>query len=122
MDGVLVDSSVWVDHFRNGNQALVDLLDRNLVRVHPFVVGELACGTPPSRKQTLADLNDLPRSQEASLHEVLDFIERERLYGAGCGLVDIVLLTSTLLTPSTALWTLDKQLSALARRFGVGHR
>ena len=59
--------------------------------------------------------------QLASLREVMDFIEREELYGLGCGSVDMVLLASTLVTSVAALWTLDERLAALADRFGVLH-
>lgn len=52
----------------------------------------------------------------------MDFIEREKLYGFGCGLVDMVLLASTLITPGAELWTLDKRLAALSERFGVMHQ
>src|SRR5574337_300091 len=38
------------------------------------------------------------------------------------GLVDMLLLASTLMTPGVELWTLDKRLCALAERFGVMHR
>ena len=50
------------------------------------------------------------------------FIEREKLYGLGCGLVDMLLLASTLITPGAALWTLDKRLAELAGRFGVDYQ
>ena len=122
MTGVLVDTSVWVDHFRQHNSALTKLLEADMVLMHPMVLGELACGTPPARAQTLADIERLQPTQQASLREVLDFIDREKLYGLGCGLVDRVLLASTLMTPGIALWTLDKRLCALAERFKVLHR
>ena len=61
----------------------------------------------------------LRSAQRASHDEVRGFIERERLYGLGCGLVDLSLLASTLLTAETRLWTLDKRLALLAARFGV---
>jgi len=121
MKAVLVDTSVWVDHFRQQNSALVNLLLLDLAVTHPMVVGELACGTPPARAQTLADLNGLQHAQHATMHDVIDFINREALYGLGCGLVDMVLLASTLMTPGVELWTLDKRLGALADRFGVMH-
>ncbi len=121
MTAVLVDTSVWVDHFRNGNAALIDLLAGDLVLMHPMVLGELACGTPPTRVKTLANLGELQPARQASWREVMDFVERERLYGQGCGLVDLVLLASTLMTPAARLWTLDRRLSALAQRFGVHH-
>lgn len=122
MKGVLVDTSVWVDHFRQRNDALIELLEQDLVFSHPMVWAEIACGTPPApRAQTLQDLTLLQPTQQASLPEVVDFIEREKLFGQGCGLVDMILLASTLITPGAQLWTLDKRLGALSDRFGVMH-
>ena len=122
MNGVLIDTSVWVDHFRQRNDVLTDLLELDLVLTHPMILGELACGTPPARVQTLNYIGLLQQPQQASLREVMDFIEHEKLYGLGCGLVDMVLLASTLMTPGAGLWTLDKRLAALAERFEVIHR
>lgn len=50
------------------------------------------------------------------------FVERERLYGLGCGLVDLTLLASTLITPGALLWTLDQRLARLAERFDVAYK
>lgn len=123
MTGVLVDTSVWIDHFRQRNEPLINLLTRDLALTHPMILGELACGTPPApREQTLKDIGLLRQTQQASVREVMEFVERERLYGLGCGLVDMVLLASTLITPGAALWTLDKRLGGLAEQFGVQHR
>lgn len=123
MKDVLIDTSVWIDHFRQRNEALVSLLNMDLALTHPMVLAELACGTPPApRRQTLNDIGLLRQTQQASLREVMDFVEREQLYGLGCGVVDMSLLASTLVTPGAALWTLDKRLSTLAERFGVLHR
>ena len=123
MSGVLVDTSVWIAHFRHRNAALEVLLQLDQVLMHPMVIGELACGTPPApRAQTLGDLGLLPAVQQASLRETMAFIERESLYGMGCGLIDMVLLASTLMTPGATLWTLDKCLAGLARRYGVLYR
>ena len=117
---MLIDTSVWIDHFRKRNSALVDLIEADSGLNHPMILVELACGTPPvPRAQTLSDIGLLQRSNQASLMEVIDFIEREKLYGLGCGLVDMVLLSSTLITPGARLWTLDKRLARLSRRFGV---
>ena len=123
MKGVLVDTSVWVDHFRNGNEGLAGLLAQDRALMHPMVLGELACGTPPApRSRTLADLRLLPQARQATMAEVLSLLERERLYGLGCGLVDLMLLASTLMTPGAELWTLDQRLAALAKKFGVLYR
>jgi predicted nucleic acid-binding protein len=117
---VLVDTSVWVAHFRQANEALVSLIERDRVLSHPMVVAEIACGTPPApREQTLGDLALLGQASQASWAEVMAFIEREKLYGLGCGFVDIALLASTRITPDTKLWTLDKKLMGLAKRLGV---
>ena len=120
---VLVDTSVWVDHFRRRNEALVNLLGRDLALTHSMVLLELACGTPPApRAQTLSDLGLLMAAEQATFDEVMQFVEREKLYGLGCGLVDMALLASTLVTPGAKLWTLDRRLGDLADRFGVAHQ
>lgn len=119
---VLIDTSVWIDHFRNANAALVNLIGLDLALTHPMVILEIACGTPPApRSQTLSYMGLMQSCRQASLPEVMQFIEREKLYGLGCGLVDLALLASTLMTPGAQLWTLDKRLADLARRFGVAH-
>ena len=120
---VLIDTSVWVDHFRRRNDALVSLVALDMAATHPMVVAELACGTPPApRAQTLGDIALLSAARQATLDEVQAFIEREKLYGLGCGLVDIALLASTLITPNMRLWTMDKRLADLANRFDVGYQ
>jgi predicted nucleic acid-binding protein len=122
MIGVLIDTSVWIDHFRNRNETLVNLLIQDAALTHPMVIGEIACGTPPApRTRTLGDLRRLAMIPDAGLRETIAFIERESIYGLGCGLIDMVLLTSTLITPGAKLWTLDKRLTALAERFGVAY-
>lgn len=121
MSSVLVDTSVWVKHFRESNQELIHLIDCDKVLVHPMIVAEISCGTPPSRINTLSDLSALQQVQQPNLSEVMDFIERENLYGQGCGIVDMILLASTLITPGSALWTLDKRLSSISEKFGVNY-
>jgi predicted nucleic acid-binding protein len=121
MKNVLVDTSVWVDHFRNGNPLLVELLALDRVMSHPMILGEIACGTPPERNRTLRDIERLQQPRQATVREVMTFVERERLYGMGCGLVDLLLLTSAMITPGIELWTRDKRLAGLAERFGVRH-
>jgi predicted nucleic acid-binding protein len=118
---VLIDTSIWVDHFRRRNEGVADLLRRDLALIHPMVVLELACSTPPERQRTLGDLGLLLTAEQATLKEVFDFVEREKIYGLGCGLVDMTLLASTLITPGTTLWSADRRLAELAARFGVAY-
>jgi predicted nucleic acid-binding protein len=121
MKGVLVDTSVWIDHFRHSNTELAQLLALDLVLIHPLVLGEIACGTPPQRAQTLHDLALLQSTQQASMPETMALIDNETLFGSGCGWIDMQLLASTLISPGVELWTFDKRLDALAQRFAVAH-
>ena len=120
MSLVLADTSVWVAHFRSANPMLQTLVAMDQVLCHPLIVLELACGTPPApRERTLGDLKKLQQAVVATTDETLALIEREKFHDSGCGAVDMALLASVLLTPDTLLWTIDKQLDALAARFGV---
>lgn len=122
MNSVLVDTSVWVAHFKRNNIHLAWLLRQDMVLMHPMVLGELACGTPPARARTLSDLQRLKMAYQASLHEVMALIEREQLFGMGCGLVDLTLLTSVLMSSDARLWTLDKRLQAMVQRWGMAYQ
>lgn len=120
---VLIDTSVWVDHFRHRNAVLVDLIEADRTLNHPLVTAELACGTPPHpRANTSRSIDLLQPCKQATLREVTDFIERERLYGRGCGLIDMCLLASTLITPNAKLWTLDKRLAEIALAYDAGYQ
>ncbi len=102
---------------------LANLLKQDLALTHPMIIGELACGTPPApRSKTLGDLGRLRMVQHCSVRETMAFIERHSLFGAGCGLIDLILLASVLITPNTTLWTRDKHLDKLATRFGVAQK
>jgi predicted nucleic acid-binding protein len=120
MTRVLVDTSLWVGHFRRANRVLQSLLAMDQVLCHPLIVLELACGTPPApRERTLGDLGMLRQAVVATTEETLALVEKERLYDSGCGAIDVALLASVLLTPDARLWTADRSLDALALRLGV---
>lgn len=111
---ILVDTSVWVGHFKQRNDRLVALLEAGLVVCHPYVVVEVACGTPPRRQSVIELLHELESVPVATTQEVLALIEQRGLHGRGCGFVDMSLLASALLGARTQLWTLDKRLQTLA--------
>ena len=115
---ILVDTSVWVDHLRIGDAQLVALLERATVLMHPFVVGEMACGSLHDRVSILELLQDLPAAAVAEGEEVLGFIERHVLHGKGIGYVDVHLLASVALTEGAKLWTRDKKLREVAQALG----
>jgi predicted nucleic acid-binding protein len=116
---ILVDTSVWVDHLRLGSMALAGLLDRGMVSIHPFVIGELSLGNLRDRGLILGLLSDLPAVAVASDSEVLHFIDRNGLAGRGIGLVDAHLLASTRLSAGTTFWTKDKRLHAVSAALGL---
>lgn len=120
MSLVLADTSVWVAHFRKPNPVLQTLLSADQVLCHPMVLIEIACGTPPTpRERTLSYLKELRSATVANTDETLALIEREQLQDSGCGAIDLLLLGSVLLTSDAVLWTLDKDLQALAARFDI---
>jgi len=119
---ILVDTSVWVDHLRRGDPGLVDLLERSIVMMHPFVVGEIACGTLHNRESILELLQDLPTAAMAEDNEVLRFIESHVLHGKGIGYVDVHLLASVALTEGARIWTRDKKLRLVAQMIGCAYQ
>ena len=116
---MLVDTSVWIDHFRRGNAVLADRLTRGEVRSHPFVTGELSCGNLRRRKEILSLLAALPQAMLAGHEETLAFVEANRLMGRGIGWVDVHLLASARLT-GIPFWTLDRRLIEVAGSLGLG--
>lgn len=117
---ILVDTSVWIRHFRDNDQTLAQRLSDGLVLMHPFVAGELACGNLKNRAAVLADLYALPTAKSASNAEVRFFIEERKLWGRGLGLVDIHLLASAMLS-GCGFWTLDKTLREAARKLDIAN-
>jgi len=118
---VLVDTSVWVNHFKTTDERLIALLEHDAVLTHPFIIGEILCGTPPERHDLIAHLQNLQQARCASISEVIGFVESHKVYGCGCGFVDVSLLVSALMTPGAALWTLDKRLARLTEIFNVSY-
>jgi predicted nucleic acid-binding protein len=115
---ILADTSVWIDHLRRSGSPLAALLDRDEVLSHPFVLGELACGTMKTRGATLGLLQALQMAPLAEHNEVLALIEQHDLMGTGIGWIDAHLLGSTLLA-GAQLWTLDAPLARAAAKLSV---
>ena len=115
---IVVDSSVWVDHLRRRDAALVDLLSAHRVACHPFVIGEVACGRLDNRHEVLGLLAALPAAPVLSPEEALAFLEARALDGSGIGWIDVHLLGSAVLGRHQ-LWTRDGRLQDAAKRVGV---
>ncbi len=116
---VLVDTSVWVSHLREGNIDLEELLNDGDVVCHPFIVGELSCGNLKNRAEILSLLQALPMSIQAEHDEVMKFIENNQLMGKGLGYIDVHLLAAASLT-GVLIWTLDKKLDEMSTELGIG--
>lgn len=118
---ILVDTSVWVDHLRHGEAELVDALHQSQIFIHPFVLGELACGHLKARTSVLALLGALPAAIMATDEETLAFIEQHTLMGRGIGYVDAHLCASARLS-GAQLWTRDKRLRTISLALGWGYQ
>ena len=117
---ILVDTSIWVDHFRRSNAQLVDALQHDDVLIHPFIIGEIACGSLRNRATTLELLQQMPMATVAEFDEVFGYVERFKLHGKGIGYVDVHLLASAVMSGAT-LWTTDKRLRATAHGIKCGY-
>ena len=118
---VLVDTSVWVAHLRDGDSELATLLNNGMVLCHPLIIGELACGNLKDRAVILFFLKFLPRCIEAEHEEVLSFIENNRIMGKGIGYIDAQLVASAVLT-GVPIWTLDKKLTQVADALHIKYK
>jgi predicted nucleic acid-binding protein len=118
---ILIDTSVWVAHFRDRNLKFEALLLKGQVVCHPFIIGELACGNLRNRNKILSLLHELPMATNASHEEVLHFIEEHQLVGLGLGYVDVHLLASALLS-GVPLWTKDRRLNEVSKQLHINYR
>lgn len=110
---ILVDTSIWIDHLRHGSATLGGLLQRQQVAVHPWIVGELACGNLANRRVILELLQQLPQVGPATDTEVLLYIERHRIMGRGVGYVDAHLLAACAIHHAV-IWSRDRRLVEIA--------
>ena len=116
---ILVDTFVWIDHFRSGSAELEKRLGEQTVLMHPFVRGELACGNLNNRAEIIGYLGRLSYAVLAQEEEVLKFIADHKLAGRGIGYIDMHLLASCFLTGGATLWTMDTRLATAAATLGV---
>ena len=118
---ILVDTSIWVAHLRKGNRQLEQMLMNAEVMCHPFIIGELACGTIKNRKEILSLLKSLPSSPVIEFDELMFFIDENQVMGIGIGFVDVHILASAQLS-GTFLWTADKKLNSAAIKLSLNYK
>ena len=117
-DFILVDTSVWIKHLREGDQTLTRLLEHGLVACHPFIIGEIACGGIKNRYEIISLLNDLPSTDILDHSDIMEFIENQKIMNKGVGYIDAHLLGSALVSESP-LWTFDKALEKIAIQLSI---
>ena len=118
---IVIDTSVWIDHFRREHTQIVMLLISGDLHHHPLVTAELAMGNLHNWRRTVTLLGQLPQALYVSQAEMLDFVEDAGLAGSGIGMVDAHLLASTRAVGGR-LWTQDRRLFEQADRLGVAYR
>lgn len=118
---ILADANIWIDHFRSPSPEFKRLLLNESIVIHPYVIGELACGSLHKRKSLITNLHKIPKTHTASLADTMNLIEHHKLFSKGIGLVDAMLLASTLITPNTKIWTSDKSLAQIAKSLKILH-
>lgn len=116
---ILVDTSIWIDHFHTVEPRLVDLLAGDEVGCHDLVIEELALGSLRRRAEVLDLLANLYRFPTVQHHEVLHLVDRNTLWGNGLSVIDVRLLASVALVGGARLWTGDKRLMAACRDVGA---
>lgn len=116
---ILVDTSIWIDHFRHGDAELRKIIEDDRLLCHPVVIGELALGSLRDRDAVVAFLAAQPEALIASHNEVMSLIDRHSIFGMGIGYTDAHLLASALIDRRSILWTRDKRLAAAAQKAGA---
>ena len=117
---VLVDTSVWIDHFHEPDARLQTYLQSGTVWTHTVVIGELAAGRLKQREEILRHLQKLPRADEIDLDEGLHLIAQHELAGRGLSWSDVQLLTAARID-GAVIMTRDKALSKAAEELGLSH-
>jgi len=115
---ILVDTSVWIDHFHKKDHPLIKLLEDGVVYIHNFIIGELACGNLKNRDEILILLQSLPKVRLAEHDEVIYFINHHKIFGGGLGYIDAHLLTSCFLD-NKLFYTKDKHLKKIGKEFNI---
>lgn len=116
---ILADTSVWIDHLRVGDPTLERLVEHVELLMHPFVLGELALGSISRRDAKIKEWLKLPMAEAPRHQDVLELIDRSKLFGRGIGYTDATLLASVLAVEGTRLWTRDRRLGVIATELGV---
>lgn len=115
MNGVLIDTSVWIEYFR-GNRNYIDpgleLIDLGMAFSLEVVFAELAQGAKGKRELEviLAFFSNMKLLDSPGLiFKAGIYSQQNRLIEKGIGLIDAILMVCTI-ENDLKLWTLDKKI------------
>lgn len=111
----LVDTSVWIAHFKKKDLKLTALLENAKVVTHPYILGELYLGKPNNKNEVIQYIELLPRLDVLDISEMKIFIEEFSLNHKGLGLVDVGLLAAAF-KEGVSIYSLDKKLQSLSEK------
>lgn len=115
---LLVDTSIWIDHFHRADSRLQAYLQAGQVWTHPVVIGELAAGYLKQRAEILRHLQKLPRGEQIDLEEGLHLLDAHSLAGRGLSWSDVQLLAVARID-GLMVWTRDRALAKAAAELGL---
>lgn len=117
---VLIDTSVWIDHFHQADPQLQACLQAGQAWTHTVVIGELATGRLKHRADILRHLQKLPRADEIDLAEGLHLLNEHALMGRGLSWSDVQLLAAARID-GLRLWTRDRALAEAAAELELAY-
>ena len=119
---ILVDTSIWIDHFAKADPVLALLISDNKIVQHPYVSGEILVGNPHRRDALSLFLRMMPRIEPVTEEEFHSFLDESELFGSGLGFVDIHLIAAATAIPDTVIWTRDRRMLEQIQRFNMSYQ
>jgi hypothetical protein len=120
-DMLLVDTPVWVPHFRHGTAGLETRLEEAQVVWHPFLIGKIACGDLKNRVKYYLSCRLAPWPSRQIMRRYCSLSKPIDLFmGQGLGCVDMHLPISAALS-DVPLWTFERKLNKTASMLGLDH-
>ena len=120
---VLIDSSVWIEYFRNGNnyEEVDFLIDENLVVTNDLILAELTPFLKTRKQHNLVDLlNNINRLPiDIKWDQIIDFQYLCLQNGlSGVGIPDLIIVQNAIQNLSQ-IYSLDKHFSIMNGFLGV---
>lgn len=122
MNRVVLDTSIWIEYFKSNPfyfESCQKLIDQRLVLTHEVIFAELIQGAKGNRELKILDTfyQNLPKAENKDLVYVAGlFSQKHQLFNKGIGLIDSIIILSTL-ENQCQLWTLDGKIIRFLEEF-----